>query len=205
MLAAARLGSDAWRAAALQGRTQMKHRMAVTAVVAAIVVLALGAGAALAQDINVNYVPGKDFSGYKTYKWVEIQGAEKPDAIIDAQIKQAIDKALAPKGFTPTTGDTADLFIGYQVAVNQERQWNSYSTGGYGAWRYGGGMSTATSSTIRIGTLALDIYDPAAKELVWKGQASKTLSGEKDPEKRQKNIDKAMAKLLKDFPPKPKK
>jgi hypothetical protein len=49
------------------------------------------------------------------------------------------------------------------------------------------------------------MYDSAAKELVWKGQASKTVSSEKDPEKRQKNIDKAMAKLLKDFPPKPKK
>jgi hypothetical protein len=183
---------------------QMKHQMTVTAVATAIAVLALGAGAALAQDVNVNYVPGKDFSGYKTYRWVEIQGAEKPDQIIDTQIRQGIDKALAAKGFTKATGETADLFIAYQVALNQERQWNSYNTGGYGAWRYGGGMSTATSSTIQIGTVALDMYDSAAKELVWKGQASKTLSGEKNPEKRQKNIDKAMAKLLKDFPPKPK-
>ena len=182
----------------------MKHRMTVTAAVVAIAVFALGAGAALAQDVNVNYVPGKDFSGYKTYKWVEIQGAEKPDAIVDTQIKQAIDKALASKGLTKATGDAADLFIGYQVAVNQERQWNSYNTGGYG-WRYGGGMSTATSTTIQIGTVALDMYEVAKRELVWKGQASKTLDTGANPEKRQKNIDKAMAKLLKDFPPKPKK
>jgi hypothetical protein len=198
-------GPDTRRAAALQGRTQMKKWQAVTIGLAALAVFAVSAGAALAQDVNVNYVPGKDFSGYKTYKWVEIQGAEKPDAIVDTQIKQAIDKALASKGLTKATGDAADLFIGYQVAVNQERQWNTYNTGGYGAWRYGGGMGTATSTTIQIGTIALDMYDSAAKELVWKGQASKTLSGEKDPEKRQKNIDKAMAKLLKDFPPKPKK
>ena len=87
--------------------------------------------------------------------------------------------------------------------MTQERQWNTYNTGG--PYRFGGGMGTATNSTINIGTIALDMYDAAAKELVWKGQASKTLSGEKDPEKRQKNIDKAMAKLLKDFPPKVKK
>ena len=161
--------------------------------------------AALAQDVNVNYVPGTDFSKYKTYKWVEIQGAEKPDAIVDTQIKQAIDKALAGRGLTKAAGDAADLAIGYQVALTQQQQWNTYSTGGYGARRYGGGMGTATSTTINIGTVALDMYDAAAKELVWKGQASKTLSREKDPEKRQKNIDKAMAKLLKDFPPKPKK
>ena len=179
----------------------MRTRMTFTAVFAAFALAA--ASAALAQDVNVNYMPGKDFSPYKTYKWVEIQGAEKPDAIVDGQIKAAIEKALAAKGITKATGDQADLFIGYQIAVNQERQWNTYSMGG--PYRWGGGMGTATSSTIQIGTIALDMYDPAAKELVWKGQASKTLSGEKDPEKRQKNIDKAMAKLLKDFPPKPKK
>ena len=181
----------------------MRTRMAVTAALAVVALCATSA--ALAQDVNVNYLPGKDFSGYKTYKWVEIQGAEKPDAIVDGQIKAAIDKALAGKGFTKSTGDKADLFIAYQVAVNQERQWNTYSMGGPYSYRWGGGMGTATSSTIQIGTLALDMYDSAAKELVWKGQASKTLSNEKDPEKRQKNVDKAMAKLLKDFPPKPKK
>lgn len=182
----------------------MKGRMAISAAIAALMIV-VGAAGAFAQDVNVNYMPGKDFSGYKTYRWVEIQGAEKPDAIVDGQIKQAIDKALASKGLTKATGEKADLFIGYQVAVNQERQWNTYSMGGPYSYRWGGGMGTATSSTIHIGTVALDMYDSAAKELVWKGQASKTLSGEKDPEKRQKNIDKAMAKLLKDFPPKPKK
>jgi len=183
----------------------MRKWQAVTIVLAALAVFAFSAGAALAQDVNVNYVPGTDFTKYKTYKWVEIQGAEKPDQILDTQIKQAIDKAMAAKGLTKAAGDTADLAIGYQVALTQQQQWNAYSTGGYGARRYGGGMGTATSTTINIGTVALDMYDAAAKELVWKGQASKTVSNEKDPEKRQKNLDKAMAKLLKDFPPKPKK
>jgi hypothetical protein len=177
--------------------------MAVTGMVAALAVLAVGTTVALAQDVSVNYVPGSDFSKYKTYKWIEIKGAEKPDQIVDSQIRQAIDTALKGKGFTQATGDTADLFIGYQVAVTREQQWTSYNTGG--PWRYGGGMSTASSTTIQIGTVELDMYDVSAKELVWKGQASKTISGEKDPAKRQKNLDKAMAKLLKDFPPKPKK
>ena len=183
----------------------MNSRMTIAAVIAAIAVFALGAGAALAQDVNVNYVPGTDFSGYKTYKWVEIQGAEKPDQILDTQIDRPSTRPWRPRDSRRPTGDAADLAIAYQVALNQQQQWNTYSTGGYGARRYGGGMGTATSTTINIGTVALDMYDVAAKELVWKGQASKTVSSEKDPEKRQKNIDKAMAKLLKDFPPKPKK
>ncbi len=166
------------------------------------VVFGTGVGAALAQDVKTNFLPGTDFTKYKTYKWVEVQGAEKPDQITDTQIKQAIDGVLAGKGFTKAAGDTADLLIAYQVAIQQERQWNTYSTG-YG-YRFGGGTGTASSSTIQIGTLALDMYDPAAKELVWKGQASKTLDAGADPEKRQKNLTKAMSKLLKDFPPKKK-
>ena len=80
--------------------TRVVHWMAAVAVIGA---LAVGGSVALAQDVMVNYVPGKDFSGYKTYKWVEIQGAEKPDQIIDTQIKQAIDKAMAKllKDFPP--------------------------------------------------------------------------------------------------------
>ena len=164
---------------------------------------AIGAGAASAQEISTNYVPGTDFSTYKTYKWVAIEGAEKPDQIVDGQIKAAVDAALASKGLTKATGEAADLYIGYQVAVQQERQWNAYGMGG--GLRWGGGTGTATSSTIQVGTLALDMYDSAAKSLVWKGQATKTLSPSKDPEKNQANLNKAMAKLLKDFPPKAKK
>ena len=163
------------------------------------IVLALGAGIVLAQDITTNYVPGTDFSKFKTYKWVAIEGAEKPDQIVDGQIKAAVDAALAGKGIAKATGDTADLFVGYQVAVNQERQWNAYGGGGL---RWGGGMGSATSSTISIGTLALDMYDSVAKQLVWKGQATKTLNPSKDANKNQENLNKAMAKLLKDFPPK---
>ena len=182
----------------------MNSRMTI-AVVAAAIAVCDGRGRGVRAGRQRQLRAGHGLLRYKSYKWVEIQGAEKPDQILDTQIKQAIDKALTAKGFTKAAGDTADLAIGYQVALTQQQQWNTYSTGGYGARRYGGGMGTATSTTINIGTVALDMYDASAKELVWKGQASKTVSSEKDPEKRQKNIDKAMAKLLKDFPPKPKK
>ena len=45
---------------------------------------------------------------------------------------------------------------------------------------------------------------PRTKKLVWRGRASKTLDTKAKPEKQQKNLQKAMAKLLKNFPPKPK-
>jgi Domain of unknown function (DUF4136) len=172
--------------------------------------LVLGAPAASAQDVSFNAMPGTDWAKYKTYKWVKIEGAQYPDDIMDAQIKSAIDAQLATKGLSKTETDTADLYVGYQVAVNQEKEWTAYGMGGGPAWGwgpgyrgygYGGGMATATSSTINIGTLGLDFYDPGAKQLVWRGSASKTLDPKAKPEKRQKNLQKAMAKMLKNYPP----
>jgi hypothetical protein len=155
---------------------------------------------ALAQDVTYNFMPGTDFSKYHTYKWVLIEGGVHPNQIVDAQIKQSVDSQLASKGLIKAAGDTADVYVGYQIAVDQEKQWNAYGMGGP-RW---GGMGTATSSNITIGTLVLDFYDPAAKQLVWTGRATKTLDPSKNQEKNQKNLDKAMAKLLKNYPPKTK-
>jgi hypothetical protein len=51
----------------------------------------------------------------------------------------------------------------------------------------------------------VDIYDAAAKNQIWKGQASKTLGSGKDPAKVNKNLNKAMEKLFKKYPPPVKK
>jgi hypothetical protein len=164
--------------------------------------------AVTAQDVSYNYDQSTDFAKFKTYKWVPIKDAMQVDQLIDQQIKAAIDAELTKKGLSKTDGDKADLYIGYQTAVGQEKQINAYNTGGggwgYGA-RWGGGMTTATTSTINIGTLVLDMYDPAAKLLVWRGKASKTLDMGAKPDKRQKNLAKAVAKLLKNYPPAAKK
>lgn len=163
----------------------------------------LASGSVLAQDVTYNSAAGTDFSKFKTYKWVKVEGIEYPDQILDGQIKQSIESQLAAKGFTKTDSDTADLFVAYQVSITQEKQWSAYG-GGVG-FRMGRGMATATSTTLQVGTLAFDVYDQAGKQLVWKGTATKTLNPPKDPDKKQKNLDKAVAKLLKNFPPPAKK
>ena len=153
---------------------------------------------AAGQDVRTIYMPEANFAKYKTYKWVAIEGGAHPNQIVDAEIKQAVDAQLASKGMGKADGDNADLYVGYQIAVDQERQWNAWSSGG----RVMGGMGSATSLTISIGTLVLDMYDLSLKQLVWTGNASKTLDPKGSPETNQKNLYKAMAKLLKNFPPK---
>src|SRR6516162_4775161 len=169
-----------------------------SAVLLALVLLA--AGTLAAQDVKYNFMPGTDFSKYHTYKWVAIEGASHPNQIMDQEIKQAVDSQLAAKGLTKTDGEKADLFVGYQVAVDQEKQWNAWGTGR----GFGGGMGSATSSTINVGTFVLDMYDPGSKQLVWTGNGTKAIDPSSNQEKNMERLNKAMAKLLKNYPPKQK-
>jgi len=182
-------------------------------VILAMALLFVGVGTAVAQDVRYDFDKDKDFSKYKTYKWVPIKGAQLPDDLTQKAVTSAIDAELATKGLTKTDAEQADLYIGYQTAIGQEKEFSSYNTGwGYGpgwggGWYGGAGMSTTygSTSTVYIGTLDLSMYDSASKQLVWRGSASKTLDPKAKPEKKQKNIGKAVAKLLKNYPPKPKK
>lgn len=180
-----------------------------------ITILLVTAASALAQDVRFDFDKDKDFSKYKTYKWVTIKDAQLPDELTQKALTSAIDSQLAAKGLTKTDSDKADLYIGYQTAIGQEKEFTSFNTGwGYGpgwggGWYGHGGMTSNTSygstSTVYVGQLDLSVYDPAAKQLVWRGTASKTLDPKAKPEKKEKNIAKAVGKLLKNYPPQVKK
>lgn len=177
-----------------------------------IMLLLIAASSAIAQDVRFNFDKSANFANYKTYKWVALKDATQLNGMVESQVKAAIDAELAQKGLNKVESDDANLFIGYQAAVGQEKQFSSYSTDwGYGpgwgraGWYGGGGMGSSTTtgqtSTIYVGQLALDMYDSAQKDLVWRGVVSKTLDPKAKPDKQQKNLTKAVAKMLKNYPP----
>ena len=98
---------------------------------------------ASAQDVRTNYMPGTDFSKYQTYAWVEeVKGVPRvggqPDQILDVQVKQAVDSQMAAKGFTKVVdGGKADLLLGFQLAIDREKQLNGFAdgSGGWGGHR----------------------------------------------------------------------
>ena len=84
---------------------------------------------------------------------------------------------------------------------------SAFGDGG-GPWGWGsgwGGWSSASvtgqTSTIAVGTLLIDLYDPARKQLVWRGDGTETIDLKKNPDKNYRNLQKAMAKLFKNYPP----
>ena len=104
------------------------------------VLLLAGAGSALAQDVRYNFDKDTNFSAFKTYKWVVIKGATQLSDLADRQVKASVDAELSKKGLSRSDADTADLYIGYQAAVGQEKEYTSFDSGwGYGPGWYGGG------------------------------------------------------------------
>jgi hypothetical protein len=179
----------------------IKIHRTTTHVAAIPLALFLFCGYGMAQDVTYNALPGTNFSAFHTYQWANCGNAH-PSGILDAEIKQDIDADLAQKGFTKVAPETqSDLLVCYQVAVQQQQQWNAYGMGGF---RFGG-MGTATSSTINNGTLVFDVYTMANKQQVWQGRATKTISPGANEQKNLKNMQNGINKLLKNFPPPVKK
>jgi hypothetical protein len=164
---------------------------------------------AVAQEVRYNFDKNSDFSKFRTYRWVVIKDAPTANDLVTKQVREAVEKELATKGLTEIDDDSANLFIGYQAGVSQEKEFTSFnSSWGYGGGWYGGGwygpgggMTTGSTSTIYVGQLAVDMYDSANRDLVWRGVVSKTLDPKAKPEKQQKNLAKAVKKLLKNYPP----
>ena len=133
----------------------------------------------------------------------------QPDQILDTQVKQAIDAQMAAKGFTKVEdASKADLLLGYQLAIDQEKQINGFGDNmdGWGGWRggpWGGGFGTfsASTSSSYVGTFVVGMYDPSVKKLVWIGAAQHAIEPSKRQEKNQQRLDRGAQKLLKDFPP----
>ena len=161
------------------------------------------AAGAYGQDVHYNYDRSANFAAYRTYQWVDIPGGKVPDSLIDRDIQRAVDEQLAQKGLTRVE-ENADLYIGYQVVIDLEKSVDLWSTGaGPGGWDGWGDRSVrGQTSTVPVGILLVDVYDVGKKQLVWRGDAVKTIDLKTDPDKNYKNLQKAMAKLFKNYPPK---
>ncbi|MEK6336312.1 MAG: DUF4136 domain-containing protein [Acidobacteriota bacterium] len=160
---------------------------------------------AYAQKVSVDYEKNTDFSAYKTYSWAEGTPAKNP--LGHQRIIAGIDAQLAAKGWQKVNGDS-DVVVIYSAATTTKTQINTFASGGpWGGYRWGrwgggyGGTSTTTVQEIPIGQLIVDMADVKNKSFIWRGTASDTLSDK--PEKNQKKLDKALAKMFKNFPPTP--
>jgi Domain of unknown function (DUF4136) len=173
----------------------MQRSLLVTkAVVAAGVLvagLAVGAGSAAAQEVNLDFDRQADFSKCATYAWAKGQPAQDP--LVDKRIVTAIDAALASKGMRKVENNPG-CYVTYHASVKEQRSLEIWDGGG----RFRGGFGSVDVKTVLDGMLVVDIADAASHQLIWRAVAKDTVSDK--PEKNQKKLAKVMDKMFKTFP-----
>jgi hypothetical protein len=155
--------------------------------------LLLLATTAFGQKVTTDSAPNVDWSKYHTYSWTE--GTPAQDPLVAQRIVAGIDAQLAAKGLKKVDSDP-DLVVLYHTSTDQQKSLNWSNMGGFGRF---GGMGSAQVDTVITGQLKVDIADFKAKQFLWRGTATDTVSS--DPQKLAKKIDKALTKMFQKFPP----
>ena len=156
--------------------------------------------ASFAQQVKTDYDHGANFGQYKTYSWEKVQ---TKDPLLVNRIKDAVNAALAAKGWTQVDSGGDVSVVAMEITKNQQTL-NTFYDGFGGGWRWGGfGDATTTTETYQVGTLVVDLFAANSKNLIWRGSSSDTLSN--NPDKNTKNLDKGVQKMFAHFPPEPKK
>ena len=167
----------------------------------------------LGQKVNVGYDKSIDFSHYKTYTRPE---PTNPPArpYLYMTIAGAIDDELKAKnlGKIETGGDLLLLCAGgvdFGLNTPAGAPLTSSLSGPPPAidatmWTgAGGGKPSLMAPYVAAGTLSLTFVDSNTHKIVWSGTVSEKLDNE-NKEKSLKKADKAVVKLLSEFPPKKK-
>lgn len=162
-----------------------------------------------AQKVKIDYDKTTDFSKFKTYAWVP--GTPVFDPRLDAYIRNSVIDMLRHMGMTEAPVNAADILVTYHAAVATDLSVGTAldptfaATGGVpmpgqSVWETAGG---AAPTHVSKGSLAFEILDRVANRPIWTGIAKQTV-GDTQHE-RWNQVQKALDKLFRSYPPGPKK
>lgn len=167
---------------------------------------------AFAQKVRVGYDTKTDFVKFRSYTWASpTMPTTRP--LLYASITGSIDRELEAKGLARTEHD-GDLVLipagGMEFGLNVAAGTPTLSTFGGSApaidatmWTGAAGPSNLMAPYVPEGTLLLTFVNRASNKVIWTGTVTEKLDVENKTESL-KRIDKAIVKLLKQFPPKKK-
>ncbi len=173
---------------------------------------------AIKPPVSTDYDTTFDFSGLKTYGWIA-PSDDVVSTLDNKRQKNAIETALNLKGFSKVAGDEkADFLLKtHSVTDKKVNVDRFYQTWGYHPFYHPNvigphftGWPHSSSTSVReykIGTLVLDIVDPAKKQVIWRGSVSKPLGiyNNRTPEERMTLAMSNAEHMLANFPPFPQK
>jgi hypothetical protein len=174
-------------------------------VISVFVALIALAGCGSSVSVTTDYDKEADFGKLKSFAWMavpntavgDVKAAMERNSLLDKRIKQYVGKELETKGYEMNEA-APDFVMMYHVGIDDKVNVTDW---GYGyPSPYWGGRNVSVYQYTQ-GTLILDIIDPVAKQLIWRGEAQGTVDANATPEDREYRLGNAIAKLLESFPP----
>jgi len=156
-------------------------------------------------DESSDYDQQTDFAKYKTFNWIPTPSAPEANKFVVQRVQNAVKREMAAKGVTMAT-TSPDLLIAQHLGKTGKVEVinHGYRYGGYGGYgRYGGRYGGVSTYEYEEGSLILDFVDATSKELVWRGSIKAEVQYVNSTEEREKLINTAVGKILKDYPPSP--
>jgi hypothetical protein len=149
----------------------------------------------------ITFDPHADFNHYRSYKWVFHSPPGGMDQNLYRQIRVAVDRSLASRGFVQSNdGEFAVAFtVGARENVHPSDYGHYapyYSPDGAAAHRQWINQELAARG-IHDHMLAIDIYDSYSKQPVWHGVAPFTVA----PDTRTAVVEHEVNDVLSLFPP----
>jgi hypothetical protein len=169
---------------------------------------------------SAEYDGKASFTALKTYRWMDDSGRvtadrRQPAPDVSKRVVQAVDGALAAKGFVPAGAGKADFLVGYHVGLSDRldvRSMNAYYNYPPGwAWdsyRHGRELDPKETEQPNLtledyGSVVVDIAAPVDGRLIWRGTVHAYVPKGQESKIEQKWFDDGARELISKFPPAP--
>jgi hypothetical protein len=161
---------------------------------------AAGLAAACAPISVTSYSASRtDWARYRTYAWDQVRPEVPREPRLDANpffheyLRAAVDRELMAKGLEPQRTQP-DLLVHYHARVTQRVYDNEIEP-------VAGRCDGCAVQVWDEGTLIVDLVDPLAKAVVWRGSAETGLPASINDQRRMEQaIDRAVAKIVATLP-----
>ena len=164
--------------------------------------------------VTSDFDPNVDFTKHKTYNvlpW-DSDNSAQINEFDQKRILDAVHAQMLARGYKLAESGS-DISVSTFLIFNEKEQTtaytNHYNMGGYGYYGgfgyygfgpgyYGGGTTTYNTQVYTVGTLIIDVFDNSTKKLIWQGIGAGTIDEKR--ENRDKNIPRAIAKIMTPYP-----
>ena len=173
-----------------------------------LVCAALGAACGLAPPVeptiktSAETLPWGDPAAWHTYRWWQPPLADGPsgysetEARIDWNVRDAVDRELAARGYAPDTARNPDFVVRYLVRLNEDMTSSFSDYLAYRAEGGGKGLGDAFMGYDR-GTLMVELVDVASRRVAWRGQATAVV----EQNAQGRRVAPAVQKMMAPLPP----